>query len=169
MTNESGTYFEVCKKSIQAQLTDIQEEIPKTVFSEKSIAELRALRPLELEQLGRLNYPLYKSKGDTHYSPISWDEALNSTSTNFRGTDPNRTFFYTSGRSSNEAAFLLQIFARVYGTNNINNCSYYCHQASFVKHGTHNMIYFVCHNACGQSRIYGVPVVYGGENICPIC
>lgn len=46
--------------------------------------------------------------------------------------DPDRTFFYSSGRFSNEAGFLLQLFARVFGTNNINNCSYYCHQASGV-------------------------------------
>ena len=132
MTNETGTYLEVCKKSIQAQLTDIQKEIPEAVFTEKSIAELRDMRPLDLERLGRLNFPLRKKKGDSHYSPILWDEALPAISTRFRMLDPNRTFFYTSGRSSNEAAFLLQIFARVFGTNNVNNCSYYCHQASGV-------------------------------------
>ena len=49
-----------------------------------------------------------------------------------RGTNPNETFWYVSGRSSNEAGFLLQLFARLYGTNNVNNCSYYCHQASGV-------------------------------------
>ncbi|MBL4754676.1 MAG: FdhF/YdeP family oxidoreductase [Flavobacteriales bacterium] len=132
MTNEAGTFFEVCKKSIQAQLTDIQDEIPKTVFVEKSLADLKAMSPLELERLGRLNYPLRKHKGDTHYLPISWDEAFISIASRFKEADPARTFFYSSGRSSNEAAFLLQIFARVYGTNNINNCSYYCHQASGV-------------------------------------
>ena len=49
-----------------------------------------------------------------------------------RKTQPERTFFYFRGRSSNEAAFLLQVFARLHGTNNVNNCSYYCHQASGV-------------------------------------
>jgi len=132
MTNEAGTYLEICKKSIQAQLTDIQDEIPREVFAQKSIGELAGMPPLKLERLGRLNYPVYKKNGESHYSPISWEEALETASEHFKAASPNRTFFYSSGRSSNEAAFLLQIFARVYGTNNINSCSYYCHQASGV-------------------------------------
>jgi molybdopterin-dependent oxidoreductase alpha subunit len=54
------------------------------------------------------------------------------TAERFRRTDPDRSFFYSSGRSSNEAGFVLQLLARLYGTNNINNCSYYCHQATSV-------------------------------------
>ncbi len=66
------------------------------------------------------------------YTPISWDEALERIVGKLRATPPDETFWYFSGRSSNEAGFLLQLFARLYGTNNVNNCSYYCHQASGV-------------------------------------
>ena len=66
------------------------------------------------------------------YTPISWDDALDRIAAKLRATPPDETFWYFSGRSSNEAGFLLQLFARLYGTNNVNNCSYYCHQASGV-------------------------------------
>jgi len=59
MINESGRRLEVCKKSIQAQLSDIQDEIPDSLFAQRSIDDLKRMRPLELEQLGRLNYPLH--------------------------------------------------------------------------------------------------------------
>jgi molybdopterin-dependent oxidoreductase alpha subunit len=136
MRNEAGEYPEVCKKSFQAQLTDIQPEIPLSLFKEKSISDLRALRPMELERLGRLNYPMIKKKGGTHYEPLSWEDSLERIITKLKATNPERSFFYSSGRSSNEAAFLLQLFVRLYGTNNVNNCSFYCHQASGVGMGT---------------------------------
>jgi molybdopterin-dependent oxidoreductase alpha subunit len=130
MANEAGERFEICKKSIQAQLTDIQPEIPSTLLKTKSIHELRDLRSRDLERLGRLNQPLYKAASDNYFSPMDWERALEKIVTRFESTDPTRTFFYASGRSSNEAAFILHLFARLYGTNNVNNCSYYCHQAS---------------------------------------
>jgi len=132
MVNEFGETLEICKKSIQAQLTDIQEGIDPEFFSANSIAELKKISSRNLERLGRLNHPVYKATNDTHYRVISWDEALHKTVNAFRKTQPDRTFFYASGRSSNEAAFILHLFARLYGTNNVNNCSYYCHQASGV-------------------------------------
>lgn len=132
MRNELGDILQYCTKSVQAQLTDIQKPIPVSLFKEQSIAELRNLSPQKLERLGRLNHPLYKKPGDTHYTPISWNEALEKVIYRFKETPPDRTFFYSSGRSSNEAGFLLQLFARLYRTNNVNNCSYYCHQASGV-------------------------------------
>ena len=130
--NEAGEFLQFCKKNVQAQLTDIQKAIPASVFRETSITELRKLSARELERLGRLNNPLYKGTGDTHYTPISWDEALDKVIKRLKATAPERTFFYSSGRSSNEAGFLLQLFTRLYGTNNVNNCAYYCHQASSV-------------------------------------
>src|SRR5262249_45040803 len=80
----------------------------------------------------RLRQPLYAGPGDTHYRVVSWDEALGRVARQLRQRAPDETFFYASGRSSNEAGFLLQLFARLYGTNYVNNCSYYCHQASGV-------------------------------------
>jgi len=132
MTNETGHFPEICKKSIQAQLTDIQLAIPDSVFRDTTISELKEISPRKLQQMGRLNTPLYKSREDEKYSPISWDEALVKIVSKLKEVSPDRTFFYSSGRSSNEAGFLLQLFVRVFGTNNINNCSYYCHQASGV-------------------------------------
>ena len=132
MTNEVSSFPEICKKSIQAQLTDIQKAIPESYFKENTIDDFKRITPRKLERCGRLNTPLYKKKLSNHYTPISWNKALEKIIITLQQTDPEKTFFYSSGRSSNEAAFLLQLFVRAYGTNNINNCSYYCHQASGV-------------------------------------
>lgn len=136
MVDETGSFPEVCKKSFQAQMTDIQPPIPDKLFNDKSIEDLKQTSPRLLEKLGRLNTPLHKADGDSHYSPISWEKALQIAVDRFKSVDPDRSFFYSSGRSSNEAAFLLQLYARMYGTNNVNNCSYYCHQASGVGIGS---------------------------------
>lgn len=135
MANEAGDTLEICKKSIQAQLTDIQNAIPTTFFAKNSIADLLKIRPRELERLGRLDNPIYKRHGDSHYVPISWEDAFEKLIHKFKNTLAERTFFYSSGRSSNEAAFVMHLFARLFGTNNVNNCSYYCHQASGVGMG----------------------------------
>ena len=71
-------------------------------------------------------------RGQDYYRPISWNEALERFIGKLKQVSADETFWYFSGRSSNEAGFLLQMFARLYGTNNVNNCSYYCHQASGV-------------------------------------
>ena len=132
MTNEVGKFPEICKKSIQAQLTDIQQAIPRDLFRKNTIKDLQAMRPRDLVRSGRLNTPLFCANNSDRYVPIEWDEALKKVTKSLSNVSPDRTFFYSSGRSSNEAAFLLQLFVRAYGTNNINNCSYYCHQASGV-------------------------------------
>src|SRR5262249_44841475 len=93
---------------------------------------MQAMSPRELETAGRLTEPLLAERGGTHFRPIGWAEALARIAEKLRQTDPRASFFYFSGRSSNEAGFLLQLFARIYGTNNVNNCSFYCHQASGV-------------------------------------
>lgn len=130
--NESKRGIEVCNKNIQAHLSDIRKTIPATYFKKHSIAQLQQLSGKQLEDLGRLGTPLYKQAGDKHYQPISYKKALDITATRFRTTHPQESFFYASGRSSNEAVFALQLLARLYGSNNVNNCSYYCHQASGV-------------------------------------
>jgi len=70
--------------------------------------------------------------GTTRYEPISWDAALGKIVSALGHAGPTRSFFYASGRSSNEAGFLLQLLARLFGTNYVNNCSFFCHQASGV-------------------------------------
>ena len=131
MTNELGEFPSVCNKSIQAQSTDIQPAIPSEIF-QHSLSELRELSSYELEHLGRLGNPIFKEKEANHFREVSWEWALNYAAEKFSAVDPSRTFFYSSGRASNEAGFILQLLARLYGTNNVNNCSYYCHQATSV-------------------------------------
>lgn len=131
MTNELGEYPSVCNKSVQAQSTDIQPPLPPELF-EHSLDELRELSPRDLEHAGRLGNPLFKSAGDVRFRELDWESALTIAVERLSRTDPERAFFYSSGRSSNEAGFLLQLLARCWGTNNVNNCSYYCHQATSV-------------------------------------
>lgn len=132
MVNEAGGFPEVCKKSMQAMVADMQGRITPEFFARYGFAELRTFSPRELEHAGRLNDPLFAGPDDSHYRPISWDAALARCAARLKQSRPDDNFFYFSGRASNEAAFLWQLFARLYGTNNVNNCSYYCHQASGV-------------------------------------
>ncbi|HEY1381111.1 MAG TPA: FdhF/YdeP family oxidoreductase [Gemmataceae bacterium] len=132
MRNEAGHWPEVCKKSFQAMVADMQGALRPDFFRTYGLEQLKALSPRELEWSGRLTQPVYTGPGDTHYRVIGWDEALARVADQLKRHQPDETFFYASGRSSNEAGFLLQLFARLYGTNYVNNCSYYCHQASGV-------------------------------------
>ncbi len=132
MVNEAGHFPEVCKKSLQAMTADMQGRIEPRFFETVSLAGMQELTPRELEHCGRLVHPMIAREGDTHYRPIEWDEAIAYVVDRMRDTSPERAFFYASGRSSNEAGFLLQLLARSYGTNHLSNCSYYCHQASGV-------------------------------------
>jgi len=131
MTNELGEFPAVCNKSVQAQSTDNQPAIPEEVFKHP-LAEFKKLSGREMESLGRLNTPLIKTAGSQHFEPTSWQKAMIFASTRLHKVKPERSFFYSSGRSSNEAGFVLQLLARLFGTNNVNNCSYYCHQATGV-------------------------------------
>ncbi len=132
MVNEIGRHFELCKKSLQAMAADMQGAIRSDFWSTYAIPQLQAFSPRELESCGRLVEPVLYERGSDYYRPIRWDEAYSRIGQRLRALSPDETFFYFSGRSSNEAGFLLQLFARLYGTNNVNNCSYYCHQASGV-------------------------------------
>ncbi|MBS0265245.1 MAG: FdhF/YdeP family oxidoreductase [Planctomycetes bacterium] len=132
MVNEGGHFPEVCKKSLQAMASDMQNGITPEFFARYSIAQLRTLSPRELEFCGRLVDPVYAEPGATHYRVISWETALDRLASQLRTSGPQHSFFYASGRASNEAGFLYQMFARLFGTNYVNNCSYYCHQASGV-------------------------------------
>ncbi|HJT30898.1 MAG TPA: FdhF/YdeP family oxidoreductase [Pirellulales bacterium] len=132
MINEQGHFPEVCKKSLQAMAADMQGAVRDDFWTTYAVTQLQAFSPRELESCGRITQPVIYRRGDDYYRPIGWEEALTRIAVKLRETAPDETFWYFSGRSSNEAAFLLQLFARLYGTNNVNNCSYYCHQASGV-------------------------------------
>ncbi len=131
MTNELDEFPAVCNKSIQAQSTDIQPGIPAEVF-DYPLSEFRKLSGREMETLGRLDTPLFKAADSGRFEPVDWEWALDRAAERFAATDPARSFFYSSGRASNEAGFVLQMLSRLYGTNNVNNCSFYCHQATGV-------------------------------------
>jgi len=132
MRNEMGHFPEFCKKSLQAMAADMAGELKTHFFTTYSIEQLRRFSPRELQSAGRLANPLYAAAGARNYQEITWDAAIGKILDKLRETPPQESFFYFSGRSSNEAAFALQLFARQFGTNHINNCSYYCHQASGV-------------------------------------
>ncbi|GAA5206970.1 FdhF/YdeP family oxidoreductase [Microbacterium kyungheense] len=100
-------------------------------FAAHSLDELRAHDDWWLGQQGRLTHPMLREEGATHYRPISWDDALALVADELRALDdPNEAVFYTSGRTSNEAAFLYQLLVRGLGTNNLPDCSNMCHESS---------------------------------------
>lgn len=132
MVNEAGHFPEVCKKSLQAMVADMQGAIGREFWQQYTPESLKSFTPRELENCGRLTQPVLYTPELKRYQPISWDDAYKRIVSKLQELSADETFWYFSGRSSNEAGFLLQLFARMYGTNNVNNCSYYCHQASGV-------------------------------------
>jgi molybdopterin-dependent oxidoreductase alpha subunit len=100
-------------------------------FAAHSVADLRAHDDWWLGQQGRLTHPMILDEGATHYRPISWDDALREIADALSSVaDPDEAIFYTSGRTSNEAAFLYQLLVRGLGTNNLPDCSNMCHESS---------------------------------------
>ncbi|MCZ0204472.1 FdhF/YdeP family oxidoreductase [Streptomyces achromogenes] len=100
-------------------------------FREHSVSDLAARSDMWLNQQGRLTEPMIKRPGSDHYEPIGWNDALGILAQELKGLDsPDEAVFYTSGRASNEAAFVFQLFARALGTNNLPDCSNMCHESS---------------------------------------
>ena len=100
-------------------------------FEEWSVEKLSRQSDYWLNQQGRLTHPMLLRKGSTHYEPVNWDEAFNLIATELNALrSPDEALFYTSGRTSNEAAFLYQLFVRQFGTNNLPDCSNMCHESS---------------------------------------
>ena len=132
MTNEAGHFPEVCKKSAQAQAADMHAVVDEAFLARTPLAAMEAMSSRQLEAAGRIAFPILAERGATHFRRIGWDELFTRAGAAFGAARPDETFFYSSGRSSNEAGFLMQLVARAYGTNNVNNCSYYCHAASGV-------------------------------------
>ena len=102
-------------------------------FSEHSVTELAGWGDYDLEMVGRLTQPMAYDAATDHYRPVSWEKAFAIIGRHLNALpDPNMAEFYTSGRTSNEAAFLYQLFGREYGTNNFPDCSNMCHEATSV-------------------------------------
>ena len=105
--------------------------VPETFWAEHSVTDLQGRSEYWLGQQGRLVRPVYKPAGKDHYQPISWDNAFGIIARELNALDsPDQATFYTSGRTSNEAAFEYQLFARAFGTNNLPDCSNMCHEST---------------------------------------
>ncbi|WP_400159257.1 FdhF/YdeP family oxidoreductase [Arthrobacter sp. BPSS-3] len=124
--------FEFCENGAKAVTWEATPlVIPSSFWSEHSVSELRDRSDYWLGMQGRLTEPVFKAAGEDHYSPVSWDEAIRIVTDKLHGLgSPDEAAFYTSGRTSNEAAFLYQLLVRGYGTNNLPDCSNMCHESS---------------------------------------
>ncbi|MFS4428317.1 FdhF/YdeP family oxidoreductase [Chryseobacterium sp. S90] len=124
-----GEYCENGAKALAEEATS--KTIGADFFRENSVYDLAKLTDFEISQLGRIAEPMYLPKGGTHYQPISWDDAFAKIAGKLNTLDsPNEAIFYTSGRTSNEATWVYQLFAREFGTNNFPDCSNMCHETS---------------------------------------
>jgi molybdopterin-dependent oxidoreductase alpha subunit len=128
-TNEDGEKLQRCMKSVEAISAEIKPAISTNYFQQHSIAELQPLTSREADRLGRLSFPMILRAGSSHYDRISWQEVYEIAEAGFRKS-PERVASYSSGRSSNEAAFLLQLLMRAIGSNNLADCSDLCHAPS---------------------------------------
>jgi len=123
---------EFCENGAKA----VAEEATRNVvtpefFARHSVSELLEKPEYWLSQQGRLTHPMVLHPGDTHYRPIAWDSAFELIAAQLQGLpSPDAAVFYTSGRTSNEAAFLYQLLVRSFGTNNLPDCSNMCHESS---------------------------------------
>ena len=123
---------EFCENGAKAVAEEATlRRITPAFFAENSVADLAGRSGYWLGQQGRLTTPMLLDGGATHYRPVTWDEAFGVIAEELRALDsPDEAVFYTSGRTSNEAAFLYQTFVRSFGTNNLPDCSNMCHESS---------------------------------------
>ncbi len=125
--------FEFCENGAKAVADEATtKRVGPQFFARHSVAELRGWTDEDLNAAGRITHPVVLRPDATHYEEISWDDAFALLADELRDIDPNEAIFYTSGRTSNEAAFLYQLFVRAYGTNNLPDCSNMCHESSGV-------------------------------------
>ncbi len=126
--------FQFCENGAKAVTWEAtNKRVTPEFFARHTVSELSKWSDYELENEGRLTHPMRYDRASDTYQPIGWDEAFNRIGASLRNLpDPDMAEFYTSGRASNEAAFLFQIFAREFGTNNFPDCSNMCHEATSV-------------------------------------
>ncbi len=126
--------FEFCENGAKAVTWEAtRKRATPEVFAQHTVTELLGWHDHRIEDLGRLTHPMAYDPVSDRYLPIAWDEAFARIGAALRALpDPNMAEFYTSGRASNEAAFLYQLFVRAYGTNNFPDCSNMCHEATSV-------------------------------------
>lgn len=126
-----GEYCENGMKAIAEEAT--KKSVTAAFFKKYSVAEISKFSDFKMGKLGRLTEPMVLREGATHYEPIAWEDAFKLVAKELNALDsPDEAIFYTSGRTSNEAAYLYQLFIRSYGTNNLPDCSNMCHESSGV-------------------------------------
>lgn len=125
---------EYCENGAKALAEEITtKKLTPEFFAENSVDDLAKLTDMEIGKKGRIAQPVYLSKGSKHYQAVSWDFAFNKIAEHLNAlASPNEAAFYTSGRTSNEASFIYQLFTKEYGTNNMPDCSNMCHESTSV-------------------------------------
>ena len=131
---EHGSSFEFCENGVKAVAWEAtRARVTPAFFEEHTVSALREWTDYDLEHQGRLTTPMRFDPETDRYAPVTWDQAFAEIGECLNALEsPNQAEFYTSGRASNEAAFLYQMFVRLFGTNNFPDCSNMCHEASGI-------------------------------------
>ena len=124
--------FEFCENGAKAIASETtKKRVTPEFFAARSLTEIARMTDFEMDQAGRITHPVILRPGRQHYEAIPWDEAFSVIAAELNALDsPDEAVFYTSGRATNEAAFLYQLFVREFGTNNLPDCSNMCHESS---------------------------------------
>ena len=126
-----AAYCENGAKALAEEAT--KKKLTADFFAKNSVSDLSKLPDMEIGKKGRISIPVFLPENGTHFQPISWDEAYRKIASVLNGLEsPDEAAFYTSGRLSNEASFMYQLFVREFGTNNMPDCSNMCHESSSV-------------------------------------
>jgi molybdopterin-dependent oxidoreductase alpha subunit len=132
--SEQAGKIQFCENGVKAIAWEAtSKRVDRSFFKQYSITELQQWDGHSLEKSGRLTEPMYYDGESDHYQPISWEDAFSLIGNSLQQlSSPNEALLYTSGRASNEVAYLYQLFGRVLGTNNFPDCSNMCHEASGI-------------------------------------
>lgn len=130
--DERSAIAEYCENGARAVAEEATaKKLMADFFKRNAVTDLASLTDYEIGKKGRIGQPVYLPKDATHYQPISWQDAFTKIATALNELpSPDEAIFYTSGRTSNEAAFIYQLFVREFGTNNLPDCSNMCHESS---------------------------------------
>lgn len=130
--DDRSSVAEYCENGAKAVADEATtKSLKPDFFAQNSVESLSRLDDYHIGKSGRVAQPMYLPEGGTHYQPISWDDAFKKIASHLnRLQSPNEAVFYTSGRTSNEAAYVYQLFSKEYGTNNLPDCSNMCHEST---------------------------------------
>lgn len=131
---EHTSTFEFCENGVKAVAAEATaKRVPPEFFAKHTVTDLMAWSDFDLENEGRLTHPMRYNAATDKYEVVDWDDAFALMAGHLNAlADPDEAIFYTSGRASNEAAFLYQLFVREFGTNNFPDCSNLCHESTSI-------------------------------------